>query len=160
MNTYTRSQVITAIDTGVRITAEADSRDTHEKRFVWTRAAMLVFLDNPSATSADVKARYERLDAEADSEGQVEANDSRTYSLDQVLDAVSRGAEEAAKGYRGRHVDDLDDFAVNAVMTRLDSPAADFTDIVDRSYGETPGIVSMWLSEASSTEKLLLTLNW
>lgn len=68
-----------------------------------------------------------------------------TYTRDRVSDAVNAGADIIRDALNLNDRDgDLLNLVVNAALTRLDQPDADFDDVVDANYTETPDQVRGW----------------
>jgi hypothetical protein len=153
MTTYTRSQAHTAVGQGIELAAAESGLDCDAARFTWATAAILTVLDNPRAAWADVEARHAQL--QHDEHAREVADGDTQVTRDQVSKAVNDGIDWAAEKVRGRAADDIDNLAVNAVLTLLEDPAASFEDIVASCYGEDPAVVGRWLADAAATEKVL-----
>ncbi|MFE0058752.1 hypothetical protein [Streptomyces sp. NPDC059003] len=138
---YSRSQVRTAVADGITLAADEAHISSYADRFAWAATAAMTLLDQPSAPWAEVKNRY------YSATGDVEAVDDEEpqYTREQVSQAVDNGIDLAAAKERATVADDLDNLIVNAVLTLLDDPDADFYTVVDENYGESPRVIRSWL---------------
>lgn len=136
---YSRDQVHTAIVDGVVLSADEAHRSNESARFAWAITAAMTYLDAPSASWAEVKNRHYQPtpDAADDEEPQ--------YIRDQVSQAVNNGVDKAAEHNGRTYPDDLDNLVVNAVLTLLDAPDADFYQVATECYSESPRVVRSWL---------------
>ncbi|WP_031102399.1 hypothetical protein [Streptomyces sp. NRRL S-146] len=137
---YSRDEVHTAIVDGVTMAADEAHVSNKGDRFTWAVSAVMTYLDAPSAPWAEVKNRhYTATPDSADDE-------SPQYTRDQVSQAVNNGVDKAAERTgRRRFPDDLDNFVVNAALTLLDTPDADFYTVVAECYSDSPRVVRSWL---------------
>ncbi|WP_086822399.1 hypothetical protein [Streptomyces sp. NRRL B-24572] len=136
---FTRTQVKEAISAGIDLTTDEANRSEHEDRFVWASAAMLVLLDEPDAPWAAV--RDHRNGAPVTRED----DDVAQFTRDQVARAVDDGVRHVAGASRRRQTDDIDDLIVNATLTLLDDPHADFESIARDNYAVSPRVLRSWL---------------
>ncbi|MFZ3557141.1 hypothetical protein [Streptomyces sp. BH055] len=139
---YSRAQVRTALDEGVNVTADEAGIDPYDDRFTWAAAAAITLLDEPGAPWAVVK-NWHYTGA---TERPRDDDEVPLFTRDQVSQAVNNGVDLASERQRHEVADDLDNFLVNAALTLLDEPDADFAQIVEDSYGEDPSTVRSWLS--------------
>ncbi|MFG2986177.1 hypothetical protein ACGFYQ_33835 [Streptomyces sp. NPDC048258] len=155
--TYTRAQVVIAVEEGLELAADESGRSVTERRFALALSAVLARLDNPAATWDDALVRYAELRAAEDTAGAA-AEDGTTFTRDEVNTRVWDGIELAADNFGQHGTDDIDNLALNAVMTLLDDPAASFDDIAEDCYAEDPDAIVGWLRDATATERLLIQL--
>ncbi|GGW94780.1 hypothetical protein [Streptomyces noursei] len=138
---YSRDEVHTAIVDGVTMAADEAHLSHKGDRFTWAISAVMTYLDAPSAPWAEVKNRHytPTQDTAADDE-------SPQYTREQVSQAVNNGVDKAAERIgRRRFPDDLDNLVVNAALTLLDAPEADFHAVVVECYSDSPRVVRSWL---------------
>ncbi|RLU79914.1 hypothetical protein CTZ27_35770 [Streptomyces griseocarneus] len=138
---YSRAQVSTAINDGATLAADEAHVSSYADRFAWAVTAVMTLLDAPSAPWGEVKNRHYRqapADAPADDE-------APQYTRDQVSRAVNSGIDRAAEHTGRPYADDLDNLVVNAALTLLDDPDADFYKVVAECYSESPRVVRSWL---------------
>ncbi|MFI1012601.1 hypothetical protein [Streptomyces sp. NPDC020965] len=67
------------------------------------------------------------------------------FTREQVSRAVNRGVDAAARTSGCSRHQDLDNLVVNAALTLLDDPEADFASVVFDCYIESPETVRSWL---------------
>jgi hypothetical protein len=154
-NPFTHPDVVSALEVGMEMAADESGRAVTAERFTWATAAALTFLDSPGAPWADVYARHIEIVAARAAAGRGEDVEDTSdlyagmrYSREQVSAAVNEGVDAAAQTIRERHADDIDNLAVNAVLTLLDDPDASFDTVVDECYdGVGADTVSGWLSD-------------
>ncbi|WP_329155803.1 hypothetical protein OIU91_41240 (plasmid) [Streptomyces sp. NBC_01456] len=153
-NTFTHPDVVAALEAGMEMAADESGRPVSAERFTWATAAALTYLDGAGAPWADVYARHIELaaaQAAADRGEDVEDTSDlyagMRYSREQVSAAVNAGVDAAARMIRERQADDIDNLAVNAVLTLLDAPDASFDAVVEECYGVDADAVSGWLSD-------------
>jgi hypothetical protein len=156
--TFTLPEIITALNEGFGMAAAETSLKIKEPRFALPMAAALAHLDGPevAAAPADFAFTYAIVQAHAEARAEAEDEidnsdaDGRTWTGDQVAEAVNWAVDWAA-GARspGACADDLDNFTVNAVLTLLHDPEATFETVVSKCYGEDPDEVSGWLRDAA-----------
>ncbi|MFE3139690.1 hypothetical protein [Streptomyces scopuliridis] len=138
---YSRAQVRTAINDGATMAADEAHVSSYADRFAWTITAVMTLLDQPSAPWAAVKNQHYKATVDL-----VVADDEvPQYTRDQVSQAVNNGIDLAAQHERRTVADDLDNLIVNAALTLLDDPEADFYKVVTECYSESPRIVRSWL---------------
>lgn len=138
---YSRAQVNAAINEGVTMAADEAHISSYADRFAWTVTAVMVLLDRPSAPWGEVRNRHHAPTSDA-----VAADDDEPqYTRDQVSQAVNNGVDLAATRMRRTYADDLDNFIVNATMTLLDDPEADFYKVVAECYSDSARVVRSWL---------------
>ncbi|WP_445517347.1 hypothetical protein [Streptomyces sp. NEAU-174] len=136
---YSRDAVRTAMTDGVTMAADEANISSSDDRFVWAHAAAMTLLDKPSANWATVRnAHYAPGPAPTD-------DDDPQYTRDQVSQAVNNGIDLAAKHERRTVADDLDNLIVNAALTLLDDPDADFHKVATENYDECPSVIRSWL---------------
>ncbi|MEU9699505.1 hypothetical protein [Streptomyces sp. NPDC047981] len=136
---FTRTQVKEAISAGIDLATDEANRSEGEDRFVWASAAMLVLLDEPDAAWAAI--REHRNGAPVPRED----DDFAQFTRDQVARAVDDGVRRVAEASRRRQTDDIDDLIVNATLTLLDDPRADFESIARDNYAVSPRELRSWL---------------
>ncbi|MEV8344480.1 hypothetical protein [Streptomyces niveus] len=148
--TFTRAQIMTAINEGFEMAAAESRFSIDSDRFTWPVAATLTYLDDPAASWSHVLARHVAylLDREAAEETPA-TDDGRTFTRDGLSTAVNRGVDDAAHYRRHRCASDIDNLAVNAVLTLLDTPEASFADVTVACYGEDADEVAGWLVDAA-----------
>ncbi|MFE9679342.1 hypothetical protein ACFYO5_35390 [Streptomyces sp. NPDC006259] len=153
-NTFTHPDVVAALEAGMEMAADESGRPATAERFSWATAAALTYLDSAGAPWADVYARHIEItatqaaaDRGEDVEDTSELYAGMHYSPEQVSAAVNAGVDAAARTIRDQHADDIDNLAVNAVLTLLDDPEASFDAVVARCYGIQADAVSGWLSD-------------
>ncbi|OEJ23047.1 hypothetical protein AR457_38285 [Streptomyces agglomeratus] len=129
-STFTREEIEQAIDDGYEMAAAQAGVDVDNDDFVATRAAFWAYLAVTAVTT--------QPGAPAEQEA--------TYTRDQVSTALNRATDDAAGS---GCADDIDNFAVNAAMTLLDNPDADFETITTECYGEDADEVADWLTNAA-----------
>ncbi|MEU1313331.1 hypothetical protein ABZ419_31170 [Streptomyces cinnamoneus] len=140
-NLYSRDQVRTAINDGVTMAADEAHVSSYADRFAWAVTAVMTLLDAPSAPWGEVKNQHYRqapADAPADDE-------TPQYTREQVSQAVNSGIDLAAEHTGRPYADDLDNLVVNAALTLLDTPDADFYTVATECYSESPRVVRSWL---------------
>ncbi|MGW0033029.1 hypothetical protein ACWDXD_24835 [Streptomyces sp. NPDC003314] len=150
--TFTLPEIVTALDEGVGMAVAETPLTLTEQRFTLPMAATLTRLDNPTALWEDVSFQHAIVCAQVEEKYAlpVPDDDGRTWTREQVADAVNWAVDQAAGTRRpGACADDIDNFVVNAVLTLLDDPGAEFEDVVVECYGERPGRVSRWLRDAA-----------
>ncbi|MGW3932970.1 hypothetical protein ACWECC_33485 [Streptomyces microflavus] len=128
-STFTREEIEQAIDDGYEMAAAEAGVDVDNHDFVATRAAFWAYLAVTAVTTQPGAAEQEA-----------------TYTRNQVSTALNRATDDAAAP---QCADDVDNFAVNAAMTLLDNPDADFETITTECYGEDADVVADWLSNAA-----------
>ncbi|MFB6529861.1 hypothetical protein [Streptomyces sp. NPDC056399] len=138
---FTRTQVKEAISAGIDLTTDEANRSDREDRFVWASAAMLVLLDEPAATWAAV------LEHRNGAPVIREDDDVAQFTRDQVARAVDEGVRLVAGASRRALPDDIDDLIVNATLTLLDDPRADFESIARDNYAVSPRELRSWLHD-------------
>ncbi|NGO67007.1 hypothetical protein [Streptomyces boncukensis] len=139
---YSRAEVRTAIEDGATLTADEAHISCYADRFAWPVAAAMVLLDRPNAAWGDVRnLRFGSATGSATPEDDEEPK----FTRDQVSQAVNNGVDWAAGRMLRRVADDVDNFIVNAAMTLLDDPDADFYKVVRECYCESPRTVRAWL---------------
>ncbi|MCX4682108.1 hypothetical protein OG413_43795 [Streptomyces sp. NBC_01433] len=153
-STFTHPDIVAALEAGMEMAADESGRPVTAERFTWATAAALTYLDSTGARWADVYARHVEIAAAqaADDRGEDVEDTSDLYagmhySRAQVSAAVNAGVDNAARTIREQHADDIDNLAVNAVLTLLDDPEASFDAVVNECYGEDADAVSGWLSD-------------
>lgn len=153
-NTFTHPDVVGALEAGMEMTADESGRPVTAERFTWATAAALTYLDDGAAPWADVHARHIEITAAQavaargeDVENTSDVYAGMLYSREQVSAAVNAGVDAAARTIRERQADDIDNLAVNAVLTLLDDPDASFDAVVEECYGVDADDVSGWLSD-------------
>lgn len=72
--------------------------------------------------------------------------DTTAHTRDQVSKTLNQATDDAAAP---GCADDIDNFAVNAALTLLETPDATFEDIATECYGETPDVIAGWLRAAT-----------
>ena len=138
---YSRAQVRNAITKGLTMAAAEARVPSSADRFTWARAAAMTLLEKPGAPWAEVKnEHYKGTPATPPSD-----DDTPLFTRDQVSQAVTNGVDLAAEHNGRSYPDDLDNFMVNASLTLLDDPDADFYQVVAECYGERPSVVRSWL---------------
>ncbi|MEU9355075.1 hypothetical protein AB0D65_29775 [Streptomyces griseoloalbus] len=150
--TFTLPDIVTALNGGFGMAAAETPLTIAEPRFTLPMAATLAHLNDPDVKWADVALTYAtvRAQIEAEHEMTVPEDDGRTWTRDQVADAVNWAIDEAAGTRRlGACADDLDNLAVNAVLTLLDDPDATFEDVATECYGEDPDEIARWARDAA-----------
>ncbi|MFD0440606.1 hypothetical protein [Streptomyces chartreusis] len=138
---YSRAQIREALTNGLTMAADEARLSSSAARFTWARTAAMTLLEKPGATWAEVKSEHNKA---APDEPPTD-DDTPRFTRDQVSQAVSNGVDLAAN-HNGRAIpDDLDNLVVNAALTLLDAPEADFRQVVAECYGERPSVVRSWL---------------
>ncbi|MDI3409283.1 hypothetical protein [Streptomyces cavernicola] len=137
---YSRAQVRTAVADGLKLAADEAHVSSYADRFAW-ESAVMTLLDQPSALWAEVKSRHHSATDD------IEAADDEApqYTREQISQAVNNGVDLPAAQERRTVADDLDNLIVNAALTLLDDPDADFYKVVTKNYGESPRVVRSWL---------------
>ncbi|AKN68708.1 hypothetical protein QR97_01810 [Streptomyces sp. PBH53] len=138
---YSRAQVRTAIDDGESMAAEQARISPYADRFAWAVSAVMTLLDKPGAPWAEVKNRHYTATPDATPAD----DDEPQYTRDQVSQAVNNGVDLAAEHERRTYPDDVDNLVVNAALTLLDDPEADFDQVAVECYSESPRVVRSWL---------------
>ncbi len=138
---YSRAQIRKAITSALTMAAnEAHHLPSSADRFTWARAAAMTLLEKPGAPWAEVKNdHYKAPPATPPAD-----DDTPLFTRDQVSQAVNNGVDLAAEHNGRSYPDDLDNFMVNAALTLLDDPDADFCQVVAECYGERPSVVRSW----------------
>ncbi|MFB6908014.1 hypothetical protein ACFCWB_27450 [Streptomyces bacillaris] len=72
--------------------------------------------------------------------------DATAHTRDEVSAALNQATDDAAKP---GCADDIDNFAVNAALTLLETPDATFDDVATECYGEDPDVIAGWLRAAA-----------
>ncbi|WP_328333455.1 hypothetical protein [Streptomyces sp. NBC_00455] len=137
---YSRDAVHTAIVDGVTLAADEAHHSNQADRFTWAITAVMTYLDAPSAPWAEVKNRHYQPTPDA-----AEDDETAQYIREQVSQAVNNGVDAAARHTGRRFPDDLDNLVVNAALTLLDDPDADFYTVAVECYSESPRVVRSWL---------------
>ncbi|MFE2157045.1 hypothetical protein ACFW9M_04440 [Streptomyces lydicus] len=138
---YSRAQVREAITDGVVLAADEAHVSKATDRFAWAVTAVMTLLDRPSAPWAEVKNRHHAPTGDI-----VAADDDEPqYTRDQVSQAVNNGIDLAAAKERCTVAEDLDNLIVNAALTLIDDPAADFYTVATKCYSESPRVIRSWL---------------
>ncbi|MFF3787133.1 hypothetical protein [Streptomyces sp. NPDC001933] len=128
----TYDQIENSIEEGFKMAADQSGVDVDNRDFTTTQDAFWTYLQLAAAMTQD---------AASDTEA--------TYTRAQVSIALNRAVDDMADHLHGGCADDIDNFAVNAAMTLLDSPNASFEDIVTECYGEEADEVARWLTNAA-----------
>ncbi|MEU5431122.1 hypothetical protein AB0H73_36715 [Streptomyces olivoreticuli] len=139
-NLYSRAQVRTAINDGATMAADEAHVSSYADRFSWAVSAVMTLLNAPSAHWVEVENQHHRetpVDAPDD--------DAPQYTREQVSQAVNSGIDLAAENTGRAYADDLDNLVVNAALTLLDDPDADFYKVTTECYSESPRVVRSWL---------------
>ncbi|GHF33011.1 hypothetical protein GCM10010218_12610 [Streptomyces mashuensis] len=139
-NLYSRAQVRTAINHGATMAADEAHVSSYADRFAWAVTAVMTLLDTPSARWDEVENQHHR-EAPADAPD----DDAPQYTREQVSQAVNSGIDLAAEHTGRAYADDLDNLVVNAALTLLDDPDADFYTVATECYSESPRVVRSWL---------------
>ncbi|MFE6639537.1 hypothetical protein ACFVFT_38515 [Streptomyces tendae] len=150
--TFTLPDIVTALNGGFGMAAAETPLTIAEPRFTLPMAATLAHLTDPDVKLADVALTYATVRAQikAENEMTVPEDDGRTWTRDQVADAVNWAIDEVAgTRWLGACADDLDNLAVNAVLTLLDDPDATFEDVAAECYGEDPDEIARWARDAA-----------
>ncbi|MGW4172434.1 hypothetical protein ACWEGX_36630 [Streptomyces chartreusis] len=138
---YSRAQIRDAIDNGLTMAADEAHLSSSADRFTWARTAAMTLLEMPGAPWSEVKnAHYRATPATPPAD-----DDTPLFTRDQISQAVNNGVDLAAEHNGRPYPDDLDNFVVNAALTLLDNPEADFDQVVAECYGERPSAVRSWL---------------
>ncbi|MGC5042430.1 hypothetical protein ACLQ16_03835 [Streptomyces albidoflavus] len=138
---YSRAQVRTAVNDGVTMAVDEAHVSSYADRFAWAVTAVMTLLDAPSARWADVKNRHYQPSSDV-----VAADDEAPqYTREQVSQAVNNGVDLAVEKERRGYADDLDNLVVNAALTLLDDPDADFYKVATECYSESPRVIRSWL---------------
>jgi hypothetical protein len=151
-STFTLPEIVTALNEGFGMAVAETSLTINEPRFTLPMAATLAHLDNPDLRWQDVMLRHALVQAQVAAEYQVPVpeDDGRTWTRDQVADAVNWAIDEAAATRRlGACADDLDNLAVNAVLTLLGDPEATLDDVAEENYGESARTIARWARDAA-----------
>ncbi|MET8717413.1 hypothetical protein ABZV52_30055 [Streptomyces sp. NPDC004735] len=152
MSTFTLPEIVTALNQGFEMAVSETHLTIDKPRFTVPMAATLAHLDDSEVEWAAVASRYNevRAEIEAESKMSVPDDDGRTWTRERVADAVNWAIDEAADVVRlGACADDLDNLAVNAVLTLLDDPDATLDDVAAESYGESSRTVASWARDAA-----------
>ncbi|MBT2396288.1 hypothetical protein [Streptomyces sp. ISL-100] len=137
---YSRDEVHTAIVDSVTLAADEAHRSNQADRFAWAITAVMTYLDAPSAPWAEVKNRHYQPTPDA-----ADDDEAPQFIREQVSQAVNNGVDASAQ-HTGRNIpDDLDNLVVNAALTLLDDPEADFYTVAIECYSESPRVVRSWL---------------
>ncbi|MFJ6437853.1 hypothetical protein [Streptomyces sp. NPDC091416] len=150
---FAHPDVVAAIEAGMEMASFESGRSLES--FTWATAACLTYLDSAQAPWADVIARREEITAAqaAADRGEEVADTSdlyegMLYTRQHVSAAVNAGVDAAAERIREQCADDINNLAVNAVLTLLDQPDASYAAVVAECYGgEDPDDVSGWLAD-------------
>ncbi|MFE9882585.1 hypothetical protein [Streptomyces sp. NPDC005784] len=138
---YTRAQIRDALTNGLTMAADEAHLSSSAARFTWARTAAMTLLEKPGAAWAEVKSEH----GKATPDEPPADDDTPRFTRDEISQVVSNGVDLAAE-HNGRAIpDDLDNFVVNAALTLLDNPEADFRQVVAECYGERPSVVRSWL---------------
>ncbi|MCX4677664.1 hypothetical protein OG413_20545 [Streptomyces sp. NBC_01433] len=138
---YSRADIRTAVSDGLDLAADEANMSEYDDRFAWAATSVMTLLDEPSAQWADVKNHHYRT-----APAEAPTDDAPLFTRKQVAQAIAKGVDLAAQHQGGRHApDDLDNLVVNAALTLLDDPDADFHTIAIESYDESPRRVRSWL---------------
>ncbi|MGW1615682.1 hypothetical protein ACWCQZ_40790 [Streptomyces sp. NPDC002285] len=162
MTPYTHPDVVTAVRAGMEMTAAESGRPVNSERFTWATAATLTYLNSARAPWADVDARHLEITVSQAAAGRGEEVEDTSdlyegmrYSREQVSAAVNAGVDAAASTIRERFADDIDNMAVNAVLTLLDDPGASFDVVVDKCYdSDGADDVRGWLADVPADSDL------
>ncbi|WP_405542729.1 hypothetical protein OG478_13630 [Streptomyces phaeochromogenes] len=138
---YSRAQICEAVTKGLTLAADEARLSSSAARFTWARTAAVTLLERPGAAWAEVKSEHNKA---APSEPPTDDNTPR-FTRDQVSQAVNNGVDLAAEHNGRANPDDLDNFVINAALSLLDDPDADFDQVVAECYGERPSVVRSWL---------------
>ncbi|MFD7334874.1 hypothetical protein ACFV98_02575 [Streptomyces violascens] len=138
---YSRAAIRAAVENGLTLTADEAYMSRYAVRFAWAETAIMTLLDTPNAPWAEVKNLHYR----ATDDGVPGDDDVPQFTRDQVSMAVNNGIDLAAVRERRSVADDVDNFIVNAAMTLLDDPAADFYKVVVENYCDSPSVIRSWL---------------
>ena len=133
---HTRAQIRAALTKGLTMAAAEARLSSSAARFTWARTAAMTLLEKPGAAWAEVKSEHDK----ATPDKPPTDDDTPRFTRDEVSQAVNNGVDLAAK-HNGRAIpDDLDNFVVNAALTLLDNPEAEFGQVVAECYSEPPSI--------------------
>ncbi|MEU6462210.1 hypothetical protein [Streptomyces sp. NPDC046976] len=124
--TFMQAQVDTAIHDGFEMAASEAGVDVDNRDFVETQAAFWAYLQLAQGHGAEA-----------------------VYTREQVSAALNLAVDDMAEQLHGGTADDIDNFAVNAALTLLETPGASFEDITVECYGEDAAEVSRWLTQAA-----------
>ncbi|MEU9168571.1 hypothetical protein AB0D34_12370 [Streptomyces sp. NPDC048420] len=138
---YSRAQIRDALTNGLTMAADEARLSSSAARFTWARTAAMTLLEKPGAAWAEVKSEHDKT---APNEPPTDDNTPR-FTRDQVSQAVNNGVDLAAEHNGRAYPDDLDNFVINAALSLLDDPDADFDQVVAECYGERPSVVRSWL---------------
>ncbi|NEE25325.1 hypothetical protein G3M53_07560 [Streptomyces sp. SID7982] len=149
--TFSLPEIVAALNDGVAMAVGETPLTIAEARFTWPMAGTLLRLADPEATAAGI-GQYDVLRARIEIGYEIPEvpDDGRRWTRDQVSEAVNWAVDQGANAVRGSCADDLDNLLVNAVMSLLDDPHAEFEDVAVENYGEEPETVSRWARDAAA----------
>ncbi|MCX5216216.1 hypothetical protein OG689_44580 [Kitasatospora sp. NBC_00240] len=130
--TYTQTEINTALSAGIEMTAEAAGQEITDAPFPQVRAAALAILANEARPSNEAASIATAPD------------DGRAFTPEQVNQAVNRAVDDTAERVGRGCANDRDNLLVNAVLTLLEDPEAEFSDVADTCYGEDPDTIAGW----------------
>ncbi|MGW2109932.1 hypothetical protein [Streptomyces sp. NPDC001948] len=128
----TYDQIEKAIEEGFEMAADQSGVYVDNRDFASTQDAFWTYLQLTAAMTHDPA-----------------SDTGATYTRAQGSIALNRAVDDMADQLHGGCADDIDNFAVNAAMTLLDSPNSSFEDIVTECYGEEADEVARWLTNAA-----------